>query len=73
MVTTAIVYRRVLSILMTISLCNRQRRPTDLRWQRFFKTVLRDKQARPFTKLAAERSRAPNPNGVDEGSDLTDL
>jgi len=44
------VHRRVLSILMSISLCNRQRRPTNSRWQWLFKTVLRDEQARPLSR-----------------------
>src|SRR5262249_2373649 len=57
MATTAMVHRRVLSILMSISLCNRQRRPTTSRWQRLFKTVLRDEQARPLAELVAARSR----------------
>jgi hypothetical protein len=60
MATMAIVYRGVLLILMTISLCNRQRRP-DSRWQRLFKAVLRDKQPRlrgsPFTLRRAHYGR----------------
>src|SRR5215469_16549866 len=53
MATTAMVHRRVLSILMWISLCNRQRRPTNSRWQRLFKAVLRDEQAPPFAERKA--------------------
>src|SRR5262245_14033682 len=53
MATTAIAHRRVLSIFMTISLRNCQPPPSDSRWQRLFKAVLNDKQARLFAELQA--------------------
>src|SRR5262249_32557278 len=52
MATTAIAHRRVLSIFMTISFRNCQP-PSNSRWQRLFKAVLNDKQARLFAELQA--------------------